>query len=160
MEINKNSFLARYYMFMFDDLPKDFCTLFWNTLIATIFLPITIVIFWIPNWSKKSMIVKILYGIIFWILLLVGGIAGGSLIEKIGWTNFLKMSMFLVIPLGFIALFILILTIVGIGIGICYIVERGFLKLSKIGLNKEKPSKLSIIWSTIRNKYCTKINWK
>ncbi len=67
MELKENSFLARYYKFMFNGgLPKDFCTLFWNTLIATFLLPIAIpaIIAKSEFWDRNPLILKFLIGLI------------------------------------------------------------------------------------------------
>jgi len=149
---------------MFDDLPKDFCTLFWNTLIATIFLPITIIGFWIPEWNKKFMVIKILYGVLFWILSLYIMMLGDLILEKLGWINIKEMSMFLLLPLGAVTGIMIITMIFGIGGGCVYLGQNIYDKIQEkrygIPFSEKKPSKLSIIWNTIRNKYCTKINWK
>ena len=167
MEINKNSFLARYYMFMFDSLPDNFCILFWNTLISIILLPFTLMYRTVSgqyDWDMNPLILKTIYGIGIWIAFLLLGILGAGIIQKIGWIDFLKMSIFLIIPLGFVAACIFFAICIGIMVGMFYSIEKGWKKLKENKnydpYKEEVPSKFSVIWNTIRNKYCTKINWK
>src|SRR6478609_476468 len=108
MEINKNSFLARYYMFMFNNnLPKDFCTLFWNTPLSIILIPLAIPYRIDKNeWFNSSLTLKTIFGTVWWVLILFIGSIGGMIIENLGWTGFIKLSIFLIIPLGLIVMLI------------------------------------------------------
>ncbi len=169
MELKENSFLAKYYRFMFDNLPKDFCTLFWNILFATIFFPLTIAYYpFAESWNKNAfpLVVRAIFGAIVWMFATLLGVLGAVQLEKLGWEGFIKLSFFLVVPIGLVfiilAFAIIIAIAVGTGYGISKVWKAAFPKKEK---NYEDEvttplSKLSIIWSTIRNKYCTKIDWK
>ena len=182
MNFNTNSFLARYYRWMFrGTLPNDFCTLFWNTLLSVIFLPMTCLVYPVDllfrtdKW-ESSLAGKVVIGMIWWVLFFLLPAMGLAVLDEylpsIGWKTW---NIWLALAVGWLAILIfgLILVLIGAIIfgsfyGLSHLhstikEDRRLLRelQGEVDINGvSQPSKLRIILDTIRNKYCTKITWK
>lgn len=173
MTIQTTSFIAKYYRWMFrGELPNNFCTLFWNTLFSVIFLPCTIIVFpvamlfdeYIWHWSSLS--AKIFRGVAYWLLFFLLPVFGLVIIDKYVTHAWKDWNFYLAMAVGWLAIVVflligalVILSIVGIVIGIRSLADR-YNQNKEIKQLISEPSKLTVMWDTVRNKYCTKITWK
>jgi hypothetical protein len=178
MELKSNSFIAHYYRFMFNDkLPKDFCTLFWNTLISIILFPVAIsaaIPLWkYENWDDRKLISKFIHGLFIWIGSFIFSLFGYAILIffKLKFINYFPFLLQYIT--GLVALVLLIGIIISIAFLIGLIIqfirdiiseikERRYVQKYGDNLNPQvnKTSNIKIMWGTIRNKYCTKIDWK
>lgn len=176
MNINKNNLFARYYNWIYGELPQDVCSFFWGTVLSIVLSLIFVpgrtftnnydgtanlvargMIFWMVS------IVSLLVGFIPWI---VGGKDGVLYLWVNDLPNWLQLLVFLVTGAIEIAI------IVGIILGIIELLERRqqrkYLKLIKkmkeTGYQYEEPvsfwNNVGNFIGAIRGKYCTKITWK
>jgi len=168
MNLRMDSLLGRFYYFMFGKLPNDFCTLFWNTLISVIVFPIVIITKPFEEIWNSSLSLRVVLGILFWMLAILFSAMGLSMLKVLGWKNVMNLSLLLAIPLGLSFVAVAAIIILGILGGIGAIVSsigdwfqnRKYYRMVNRIQKPQEPSKLVTIWATIKGKYCTKIDWK
>lgn len=162
MEIKEKNLFARYYDWMYDDLPDDVCTFFWGSVFIILFSPILI-----PGRLMGSY-----YdgfgdyfgkGFMAWLLFFLLALFGVPFWKLFG-EEFIN-SLPVIIQLLILAFAgaLQALVAVGIGAGIYYSYQF-YKKHRKISpIEEEKPTfweKTGDFIGAIRGKYCTKITWK
>lgn len=159
MTLSKQNPLVRYFNFIFEYLPQDFCTLFWGTLYALSFFWLEIPGKWISNSTGERKIV--VHGLVFYLLIFyaVAIVALVVVLFKIDWLSIDWIEVGLVVLamlVGVSILLAVVFLIVGFGIATYeYAKEKVFPPKKK----RKGPSNLAIWWATLRQKYCTKIQY-
>lgn len=168
-------------------LPKDFCTLFWNTFFSLLFLPFMVVTALMDRWLTVEGLSNCLWRILYGVLVVTATFA----IHAVGVISIMKMFtegadlelaktliaygpwLYILFGLAFwigaaLALFAIILACMGV----VTLVERfAEAKVKKQwamseeeratgAAKQDEPSKVKVTWDTFRNKYCTKIEWR
>jgi hypothetical protein len=172
------------------ELPNNFCVFFWNSLLSIIFLPCTILLGLIAltmpkeeTWWDYRLFGKVFFGLITWILFILFVSIGLAAVDKyvIPKDTWIDLPFLLVLLIGILG---------AIGIGVALVVALGGIFLIGAGISElfqwfkkrntrkrigtivfndetkqyeriiPEPSKLRVMWDTIRNKYCMKIDWE
>lgn len=176
MKLNYNSVSAKVYREFYNTkhMPQSLCPYFWKLIIA---YPIVILLLplLIPTWitaklsggsdddapiAVKAFMGAILYGCIFLI------ISVGVFISTI-WITYYQPSMLHGMYIGG-AMTTLVLSIVGITLGIQHLINERKLKRMNTELDQNgnqipyvhKPNIIIEFFKAKYNKYCPKINWK
>lgn len=177
MELSENSFVAKYYKWIFHNvLPMDFCTLFWNTLFSIAFFPVIIITrlpLWGNTWYGQTLISRIGWGLLQWASSMVIAVFGLAILHDswLHWTWVKTMNPILGFFLGLATVIVIILAIVSVVAIVVLLIEGGkwiYYKLDnrtsekkvKLVQTPAREAHVAIIYNTIRNKYCTKITWK
>lgn len=189
MSFKENSLIAFYYKWMFcGRLPNNLCVFFWNSLLSILLLPLTFPYFLFSLiserrlWRNSGLFDKAAYGLLTYLGVFLAFCFGLGSFEKVFgpiwrlWGFWPVMGAAVLGLSGLILAFAtFILAIVGICAGVFYSVE--FIKnifrkkvtiktVSELGIEyvehyyEPKVLKIVILWNAIRNKYCTKIEWK
>lgn len=156
MNLSTKNIFARYYKWVYGELPNDLCSFFWGTLFAVV-----TGVFIIPGrlWTGRyaSTAEKFLMGIIAWFIYFLLISAGVFVVDELGLRLDTFWGIFIVSPLVG-ALGVLIIIAVGGGLGYSiYQVSNAPNKSEKIG---SAVQTIKDLWASIKGKYCTKINWK
>lgn len=188
MTIKSNSLIAYYYKWMFrGDLANDFCSLFWNTLFSILLLPLTFpaflasLIFGHDVWDRK-LLDKAFRGLLTYFALFLAFCFGLGTFEKVFGNAWRTWGFWEVLGAGFIGFIGLAVTIILIVLSIGGIIAFGMwigVKVKQLFQKKvvyktrtengqtyeqhfytPREFKLVAMWNAIRNKYCTKIDWK
>lgn len=177
MTLDPNSLLGRYYRWMFrGKLPNDFCTLFWNMLLGVLFLPITFIVwpvsllFRSDGWNAPLAARVLFIGPFYWILFFTIPTIGLSALKQNFGIDLFGANFWVAMAVGWLAGLAVGLAIV-LGFGSIVLIAYGFYctseqykedrrLLRELQGDNVEPPKLRVLWDTIRNKYCTKIEWK
>jgi hypothetical protein len=179
MIIGKTSFIGKYYKWMYNELPSDFCTLFWKSLISLLFLPLAFPLYFFPdqkaNWNNSPIFWKAVGGMLIWLILFLIFLFGFAVLESyyttevlLTWSDFKLITLSFLIGIlvsgivigGIIGIIFLIMGIRELYFFLKYRVTQREVNVDKYGYVITEPSQVVVMWSTIRNKYCTKITWK
>jgi len=156
MNLSTKNIFARYYKWVYGELPNDLCSFFWGTLFAVV-----AGIFIIPGrlWTGRyaSTAEKFFMGLLAWFVYLVLICAGASALNKLGLRPDTFWGIFIVSPLVGALGVLIIMAIIG---GVWYSIHQ----VSNIPNKSEKIGNAvqttKDLWASIKGKYCTKINWK
>jgi hypothetical protein len=175
MNINKNNLFARYYRWIYGNLPIDLCSFFWGSVLAIGLFPILIVgrlSYRSYNYSFEK---GIGFGLFFWgvyaFITLSGllmyadymldlGDRGFSFSKHYHLLNLSWYGLLFGMPLVTVWVASTCALVVGVPCCIVYLI----LKLFKV-VGSTSPATVVIqntrdVVGAIRGKYCTKINWK
>lgn len=148
MNLSTKNIFARYYKWVYGELPNDLCSFFWGTLFAVV-----AGVFIIPGrlWTGRytSTAEKFFMGILAWVIYLALICAGVGVLDELGLRLDTFWGIFIVSPL--VGVLIIMAVIGGLMYSICQVSSE------KIG-NAVQTTK--DLWASIKGKYCTKINWK
>lgn len=159
MTISSSNYIARYYKWIYNELPMDFCTLFWGSLFIVLCAPFIVIGKLLT--SKRGAIKEYFWGgVFFWICLFALALFGFAFMRdalKMSTGNFL-----LDIVIGILGVILFagaVISVLAIGVGTIYIADKG-VKKWKESHDKDEQSQLSVWIGAIRQKHCTKINWE
>jgi len=153
MNIKKNNLLARYYRWIYGNLPIDLCSFFWGSVFA-----ILLFFLLVPGRLFTSRYDDVYYkgfvGSLCWVGYISAVVIGNGLVGEFGYQFINLWGILLLGPL-------MVVVLIAVG---------GFAIFGGIGgtiyILKEKVPNTSLAQNTknwvgaIRGKYCTKITWK
>lgn len=155
MKIRSTNPLVRYFNFIFEYYPIDFCTLFWGSLYAIMFFWLEIPGKWYARLTESR---RIFWdGVYFYssLYLLFQFVSGIIWLFGIDWFNVDWIWLLKVLGIA-IAVLIIGLIIILIVVYLVLFVKD---KIQENIVPNDQPSSISIWWATIRGKYCTKIEY-
>lgn len=168
MNLSTKNIFARYYKWVYGELPNDLCSFFWGTVFAVV-----TGVFIIPGrlWTDRydSTAEKFFMGIFAWFIYFVLTHAGVGALGKLGLRLDTFWGIYIVSPfvgaLGVLGVLIIMAVVGRLG---CFIyqvsIERFIYQASNVPNKSEKIGSAvqttKDLWASIKGKYCTKINWK
>ena len=156
MKLSKSNLFARYYNWIYETLPNDICSLFWGSVFA-IGLSVFIVPGQLVTPSNKGVGTKLGNGILLWLAYLFLVMVGNGIISKFGYQFVGFWGIF-----GLAALFGALIIGLSIGIPVAFVIG-GIVTHEKVTETQAYDSikeRTSDFVGAIRQKHCTKINWK
>lgn len=158
--MKRNNIFAKYYKWIYNNLPNDSCSFFWGSLLIITLSPIFILGRLICNKYNDETPKRFAVGLLIWVttfyMILVGIL---PIILIMGKEYLQSLNIFIIILLSFLSGVITLGILGGIVWGSYYLNERRV----EHSYSSNEPSyveKISDWIGTIRGKYCTKINWK
>ena len=173
MNLSKNNLFARYYQWIYGNLPNDICSFFWGSVLAIGLLPIVAVgRLFHDRWELhfgKVLGAGLLFWIVYSVATLLGLIWYANFVLDLGDKGFQFSDYHLLnlpwyglafgMPLVFIGIVLACLLIVAVPVGIIYLICRVF------GVGVSAAQRTVVAQNTadfvgaIRRKHCVKINW-
>ena len=175
MEINKNNLFARYYQWIYGNLPKDVCSFFWGSVLAIGLFPILVIGRLLNNsyWPKfgETLGFGLLFYFIYGIATLLGLLLYADIILDLQGESFSFSEHYPLLGLSWYGLlFGMPLVAIGVIIGVLLIVaiplSIGWLICKLFNVTVSTASSTTLAQNTkdwvgaIKGKHCTKINWK
>lgn len=155
MKLNSKNIFAKYYNWIYNELPNDVCSFFWGTIFAIIF-SVFLVIGRLLSDPYEGIGDKFGKGVVFWVAVL-SVIGTGSIF----WPKETLLSIHVLVKLLIFlvsggVVWSLFLGVIGLGV---YLNDIRKEKLRASG-NQTAWEKSTEFLGAVRGKYCTKIEWK
>lgn len=177
MELSSKNIFARYYKFIHCALPSDVCSFFWGTVLIILLSPVVVVgrlVWFADHDGLKNELgngVKVYIGyLIVWLIGVFGLTQNMEIKTLTDFIDLFTITQIIFLPfLTGIALSLLMAVCLAFVLFCAWLgelIERYIKKKRREKRNdydpifEKGPSRLSIWWGAIRNKYCTKIEWK
>ena len=152
MEINKNNLFARYYQWIYGELPNDVCSFFWGSLFAIgvffLLVPGRLIIGKIDD--DRPVVGQFFLGLISWLVYALAIALGSNIVGLFGY-EFINLWGYLVF---------------GAFIGAVVIGGSFFIGVGAVYVSIEKLPETTVAQNTkdwvgaIRKKHCVIIKWK
>lgn len=166
MKLSSKNIFARYYKWIYSELPQDICTFFWGT-IAIIITFMVVVPGRLVNFNeyRPEYWDNFKTGCFTYLVYLISMVFGVQILGYEKGDPIQNMDLFLWGPLAFLGIAVSIIGLVVLtGWVIHMIMERQRQKRREnnpyVPHQEEGPSKTSLWIGAIRKKHCTKIEWK